>query len=184
MPTLNTFRNNFKGVRPNRFVIEADFPSILDVQPDTSDLYIYVKAADLPGSTIGAITVSWQGRLVKFAGERSYADWVIGVYDSNVPQKDLRLAFENWIEKMDGRDSHSINYNIVTDWIVRYSDINPGQSQSSPRNESQIPNAFNKSIKLRNCFPVDISPITLSYDVADGFSEYNVQMAYDFWEPI
>jgi len=184
MPKLTDFRNNFYGVRPNRFVIGAQFPSILDVQPDINDIFVYVKGADLPGSAINSINVSWMGRVVKFAGERQYADWVIQVYDSNIPEKDLRRAFEDWIEKMDGRDTHAIQYNLVTDWTVSYSDIVPSTSSSAPVTESQVPSYFNKSVKLRNCFPVDISPITLNYDVADSFSEYTVQIAYDFWEPI
>lgn len=180
MPTLNEFRNNFFGVRPNRFLIEASWPTGV-AAPDTSDLFIYVKAADLPQSTIGTINVSWQGRLVKFSGERTYTDWVINVYDSNIPSKDLRTGFEAWIEEMDGRNTHAINYNLVTDWIIRYSDVNPGTSVTDL--PTQDPLNFNKAVKLKNCFPVDLGPITLNYDVSDSFSEYTVQLAYDYWEP-
>lgn len=180
MATLNEFRSNFFGVRPNRFLVEATWPSGVS-SPDLSDINIYVKAADLPGSTIGTIPIAWQGRVVKFAGERVYADWVISVYDSNIPAKDLRTGFERWIEAMDGRNTHQINYNLTSDWVVRYSDIVPGTSSSAL--PTQDPSNFNKSIKLRNCFPTDIGPISLNYDALDSFSDFTVQIAYDFWEP-
>ena len=180
MATLNEFRSNFFGVRPNRFLVEATWPSGVS-SPDLSDINIYVKAADLPGSTIGTIPIAWQGRVVKFAGERVYADWVISVYDSNIPAKDLRTGFERWIEAMDGRNTHQINYNLTSDWVVRYSDIVPGTSSSAL--PTQDPSNFNKSIKLRNCFTTDIGPISLNYDALDSFSDFTVQIAYDFWEP-
>lgn len=182
MPTLNEFRNNFFGVRPNRFLVETRWPTLVSPAPDLSDLFIYVKGADLPGSTIGTINIAWQGRIVKFAGERTYADWVINCYDSNIPAKDLRTGFERWIEAMDGRNDHSLNYNLVSDWVIRYSDINPG-STVTPDTNTQSPDNFNKAVRLKNCFPTDLGPITLNYDVADSFSEFTVQIAYDYWEP-
>jgi hypothetical protein len=180
MATLNEFRNNFFGVRPNRFLVEGQWPDGVE-SPNLSDIYIYVKAADLPGSSIGAIPIAWQGRIVKFAGERQYGDWAISVYDSNTPSKDLRSGFERWIEAMGGRNTNQINYNLVTDWVIRYSDLIPGTS-STPT-ETQQPENFTKAIKLKNCFPVDIGAITLNYDLQDSFSEFTVQIAYDYWEP-
>lgn len=174
MPSLQEFRNNFFGVRPNRFTIEAQWPDGV-VSPDLSDLFIYVKAADLPGSTIGTIPIAWQGRIVKFSGERVYTDWAIQVYDSNIPSKDLRTGFERWMEAMNGRNTHNLNYNLTADWVIRYSDISPGSNE----NEA----SFNKSVKLKNCFPVDIGAVALNYDLTDSFSEFSVQIAYDYWEP-
>lgn len=180
MATLNEFRNRFFGVRPNRFMVETTWPTGV-VSPNLEDLNIYVKAADLPGTTVGQINVAWQGRVVKFAGERVYADWAINVYDCNIPAKDLREGFERWMEAMSGRNTHQINYNLVSDWIVRYSDVVSGTTQT-PEN-TQSPNNFNKSVRLKNCFPVDLGPVTLNYDLADSFSEFTVQIAYDYWEP-
>jgi hypothetical protein len=180
MPTLQNFRDNFFGVRPNRFLVIGGFPSGVS-QIAAEDLRIYVKAADAPGSTIGAINVAWQGRIVKFAGERVYADWAINVYESNAPAKDLRAAFEQWMELLDGRNTHQINYNLATDWVVYYSDIVPNATATSL--PTQDVSNFSKAIKLKNCFPVDIGPVTLNYDMADSFSEFTVQIAYDYWEP-
>lgn len=188
MATVTGFRSNFFGVRPNRFLVQGEFPveALLlgGVSIGPEDLRIYVKGADLPGSTIGSINISWQGRVVKFSGDRQYADWVIQVYDCNIPNADIRNAFEGWMEAMDTRDGHAINYSLTADWIVRYSDLAPGNPYTIDNGAgSQNPEQFNKAVKLRNCWPVDLGAIALNYDAADTFSEFTVQMAYDFWEP-
>ena len=190
--TLNNFRQEFKGVRPNRFLIETatEGDEILKGLFNTATLYVYVKAADLPGSTIGTIPVAWQGRVVKFSGERMYADWSINCYESNIKNKDLRDGFEKWMELMDTRECHAINYNLTLDWIVKWSDINPnttktpGASNSLSDGKSQDSSDFNKAIKLKNCFPTDVGSVTLNYDLSDSFSEFTVTMAYDYWQPV
>ena len=174
MPNLTEFRKEFYGVRPNRFLIEGFTPTN-EAYSLAEDTWIYVKAADLPGSNIGAIGVNWQGRAVKFSGERVYSDWVIQVYDSNVSGPLLREAFEAWIDAMDQRDTHSINYNLVADWTIKYSDL---VSTSTPGDGQR----FTKAVKLKNCFPTDLGSINLNYDAMDSFAEFQVQMAYDYWE--
>ena len=168
--SLQTFRNEFNGVRPNRFLIEAAWPDGV-VGTNSNRTYLYVKGADVPGSNIGIINVGWQGRIVKFSGERTYTDWVISVYDGSSPADSLRQAFEEWIEAMDKRLEHKINYNLTADWVVNYNDMGGTESVEPTQDAS----SFNYQIKLKNCFPVDISPITLSYDVSDSFAEFTVQ---------
>jgi hypothetical protein len=103
----------------------------------------------------------------------------------------LREGFERWMELMDTREGHAINYNLTLDWIVKWSDINPGTTKTSGAcilwsdgNDSQDSSDFNKAIKLKNCFPTDIGSVTLNYDLSDSFSEFTITMAYDYWEPV
>lgn len=178
--TLQNFKDGFRGVRPNRFLIETStWPTGVSPTPTSQTTYLYVKGADIPGSNIATINVAWQGRIVKFSGDRTYTDWVINIYDSSVQSSDLRRAFESWIEAMDGRNTHQINYRLNADWVVSYDDLTNG-TQSSPNVQGS--GSFKKRIKLKNCFPTDISAITLNYDSGDSFAEFQVQMAYDYWE--
>lgn len=171
---INNFRSQFSGVRPNRFTIRGNFPGGVGAQT-TAAFDVYCKATQLPGSSIGVIPVPWMGRVVKFSGERSYADWTIQVYESSITSNDLRSGFEQWIELMDGRDSHKINYSLTETWQVVYMDMNGTVSgQGNPTG--------NRTISLIHCFPVDISPVDLSYDVVDTFSEFTVTLAYDYWQ--
>lgn len=193
---LTNFRGGFKGTRPNRFLVSGSFPSSAtgtapqstgsqQQPPASSDNFdIYVKATQLPGSSIGLIPVAWQGRVVKFSGERTYSDWSIQVYDSSISgQTDIRSKFEKWINQMNHRDVHSMNYNLTSDWTVAHVD-NPGQTHSKGHSDS--PNngqtGHSRQIKLYRCFPIDLSPIDLSYDLTDTFSEFTVTLAFDYWD--
>lgn len=172
---INSFRGDFKGLRPNRFTVNGAFPTAVSTQPTRFD--IYCKATQMPGSSIGVIPVPWMGRVVKFSGERTYADWTIQVYESSIESQDLRKAMEEWIELMDGRETHQVNYDVTATWEIYYDDF-AGDSQSTIGNPIQ---SSPKTLHLVNCFPVDISPVDLSYDSVDTFSEFTLTMAYDYW---
>jgi len=205
---INTFRSGFRGIRPNRFKINGRFPtrragsnannqalgqalgalggaSALTGQAlqnqSVYDFAIYCKATQLPGSSIGLIPVAWQGRVVKFSGERVYQDWSIQVYDSSLGSNDLRGEFENWIEEMNTRSAHTINYNLTSNWTVEYDDITTGTQSDGHTTSSTGQQNHKKHVTLVNCFPIDLSPVDLSYDLTDTFSEFTVTLAYDYW---
>lgn len=169
--SITEFRTNFFGIRPNRFIVRGTYPPGVGGSSDKFD--VYVKAADLPTSTIGPIPVTWQGRIVKFSGERVYTDWAISVYDSSNNVDSLRVNLEKWIEAMDGRNTHQINYDLTSTWSVSYNDMSKAISDGS----------FSNTIHLMHCFPVEIGPVQLNYDLSDTFSEFTVVLAYDFWTP-
>jgi hypothetical protein len=185
---IRDFRHNFFGTRPNRFKIEGSFPttvtasqergnvSNLPASDTTARFDVYCKATSLPGSSIGVIPVAWQGRIVKFSGERTYADWSIQIYDSSTPGQILKQTFEKWINLMNHRESHILDYSLTSDWIVYHGDVVNSVSSNADSGHTQ-------SHILRHCFPIDISPIDMSYDMTDTFAEFTVTMAYDFWEP-
>jgi len=181
---IRDFRHNFFGTRPNRFKIEGSFPTAVTTQNEsdapasdtTARFDVYCKATSLPGSSIGVIPVAWQGRIVKFSGERTYADWSIQIYDSSTPGQVLKQTFETWINLMNHRESHILDYSLTSDWVVYHGSV--------VNSVSTDPDAgYTQSHVLRHCFPIDISPIDMSYDMTDTFAEFTVTMAYDFWEP-
>jgi hypothetical protein len=182
MATIDEFRTNFKGVRANRFRVSGSYPAGIEATNIPAGTFeFYCKAASVPGSAIGVIPVGYKGRPIKFSGERTYADWLIQIYDST--NTDLRTNFEKWIEAMDGRQSHQINYNVAAGsgnsatWTVEYMEQASGSTQSTN-------NVYQKKMKLVNCFPVDLSPIELSYDSPDTFAEFTVTLTYDYWDYI
>lgn len=188
---INSFRNGFKGTRPNRFEIVGTIPTaatgIGQGSPQGGDTVfkVYCKATQLPGSSVGLIPVAWQGRVVKFSGERTYQDWSIQIYDSNLNDRDrnLRDIFEKWINRMNHRTAHTINYDLTANWVVKHVDMESGQTHSDSHGDSATTGqqGHTREISLVNCFPIDLSPIDLSYDLTDTFSEFTVTMAYDYW---
>jgi hypothetical protein len=174
MATLDDFRKGFKGVRGNRFRVSGVLNTVnaeSSASPQASEFEFYCKAASIPGSGVGVIPVGYKGRPIKFSGERTYTDWVVSIYDSST--LDLREKFEDWIEGMDRRNEHEINYNNAnSNWTVEYMDMDGTKSDSN----------YRKKIRLINCFPIDLSAMEMSYDIPDTFAEFAVTFAYDRWE--
>ena len=173
---INEFRAGFNGTRPNRFKVQLDTSNLSIAAPEQLDLYI--KATSVPGSSIGVIPTPWMGRVIKFSGERTFADWTIQVYDSSIPANNLRTFFESWINLMDSRDTHDINYKAVGSAIVNWNDIDSATGIGIHTNQTN----FKSAITLINCFPIDISAMELSYDAVDTFAEFTITLAYDYWE--
>jgi len=186
--TLAKFRAGFKGVRQNRFLVKASWPvhsansksgtpgaKIVAGEDSVQKTSILIKAADIPESSIGVITVPWMGRAIKFSGERTYVDWSIQIYESNESIADLRRNFEIWMEAMDTRNTHNISYNITADWEVWYNDVADTTTNSK---------GFTRGIKLMNCFPINIGTLQMDYDLADSFSVFPVTLGFDYWVPL
>ena len=182
--TVQDFRDNFKGTRSNRFIITpGNPPTGIDLpsggKPDVDDFKLYAKATSYPGSAIGMIPVSYQGRVVKYSGERQFAEWSIQVYDSSVASGiNLRKYFENWITLGDHPLTHKQQYNIAstTPWRVAFDDIATNTSGGA----DPAATGYKKTLFLHNCWPIDISAIDLNYEAADSFSEFTLTLAYDF----
>ena len=163
---VDQFRTAFKGVRSNRYIITGIGPQGVGTLPEFT---LYAKATSFPGSAIGMIPVSYQGRIIKFSGERSFGEWAIQVYDSSADSNSMRLYFEKWINAMDDHFTHDINYNLCAPtWTVSY---DQGATTTST--------SYNKTMTMSNVWPVDISPIDLSYESVDSFAEFTLTLAYD-----
>jgi len=188
--SLKLFRENFKGVRQNRFLVKVKWPTletggsnsgsgtnIVGGSENPNQTSIYIKAADIPESSIGVITVPWMGRAIKFSGERTYVDWSIQIYESNSTVADLRRNFEIWMEAMDNRNTHNISYNVTADWEVWYNDVKQNDTVTNP-------DGFTRGIKLKNCFPINIGTLQMDYDLADSFSVFPVTLGFDYWVPL
>ena len=181
--TVQDFRNNFKGTRSNRFIITPGNPPTGIVStgliPTVEHFKLYAKATSFPGSAIGMIPVSYQGRVVKYSGERQFAEWSIQVYDSSVASGvNLRKYFENWITLGDHPLTHKQQYNIAstTPWQVAFDDIAANTSGGA----DPAATTYKKTHFLFNCWPIDISAIDLNYEAADSFAEFTLTLAYDF----
>ena len=184
-PNIDSFRKAFKGTRSNRFSIVPSFPGGIGPASE-GDLRIYAKSTSFPGSQIGMIPVSYQGRVVKYSGERQFAEWSIQVYDSAVaassPTTSIRKMFEDWISRGDQPLTHVQRYDNASPspWEIRFDDIKDATTQGSGSGGASVPGDFKKVLYLFSCWPIDISPIDLNYEAADSFSEFTLTLAYDF----
>jgi len=185
MVDVQEFRNRFSASRSNRYGIDFAIPGGLG-SLDAGAFRIYAKATSVPGSIVNFIPVGHQGRIIKFGGERQFGEWVIQVYDANAGSTNIRRLFEDWITQANDPVNNRHRFDIGTgiNWIVNWDDIlHQGTAPpSTPTGQSMGAGSgsYTKSLKLFNCWPSDISPIDLSYDQADAFSEFTVTMNYDY----
>lgn len=169
------FRNGFKGTRSNRYKITMTSPT--GVAGTVPNYEIYVKSLSFPGSQIGMIPVAYQGRIVKFSGERQFQEWQMQVYDDNIASGG-RKFFENWLESMDRAKEHNTNSNnCALSWTIEHlhgAALGGGASSGGGGTEGS------KKMQIFNVWPIGISPIDLSYESADSFAEYSIDIAYDY----
>lgn len=187
--TILNFRSKLAGggARSNLFECELTFPTGLGIKPGvTEDLRFLIKSAQLPGSNLSTIPVSYRGRTLKLAGDRTYDPWSITVLnDTNFK---LRNAFEKWSNYM---NRHSDNAGVITpaayqtDIIVHQlgRGVESNSTNATPIERTvAIPKL--KTYRLWGCFPTTVDPIPLSYDQSDTIEEFNVTFEMQYWTTV
>lgn len=157
---IDAFRIGFKASKANRFRITTT-----SLGGSNLNLDFYAKSASFPGSSIGMIPIAYQGRIIKFSGERQFQEWAIQLYD-NTDSINIRTELEKMMDLMDHNETHLADYNKVSNWTIKH--ISDGSTTGS-----------GKTMTLHNCWPVDVSPIDLNYEASDTFAEFTVTLAYD-----
>jgi hypothetical protein len=167
--SINNIKNAVGlGVRPNLF--RVSFAGGLTAS-NTSDLAFLVKAAALPGSTVGLIEVPHvAGRRLIIAGDRTFADWTTTVIN------DSGFVVRRQLEEYQKRF-------VTTDYsTTTIGDRNSaGVLATVTVEQLDGTGAVLRSYKLQNCFVTDISTIDLSYDTTDAIEEFTVTWAFDFY---
>jgi len=174
------FRASFKGgTRPNRFKVTGTIPGSNDTSNfpggpvtkgdgDVSPMSFLVKAASMPAATIGEIVVPFRGRGLRIPGDRIFEPWTFTILDEI---GGLREKLIKWGDKI---NSHVEN--LTED---------PNQNDDKAQWTVEMLNLKDdtpiRTVTLHNCWPLSISPIELSMDVADSLSEFTCTIAYDFW---
>ena len=180
MFNVDQFRTamQYDGARPNLFEVALAFPNFVELSGQASAVSrFFVKTAQLPGSTIGALTVPYFGREVKVAGNRTFADWTVTVInDENFV---IRNAFERWHRGINGNQS-----NLREPGAVSTSPLAPGTSYAVDAEVYQYSKAGGAPIKkyrFVGMFPNDIAPIDLDWGSNDTIEEYSLTLSYQYW---
>ena len=165
---VDDFKSKLKGggARPNLFNCKVNFPAY--ALGDAELTSFMVKAANLPSSQTGLITVPFRGRQLKIMGDRTFETWTVTVI--NDTDFAVRDAMERW---MNGINSHNAN--------TGFSD--PAEYQTDLTVEQLDKDGIVlKSYNFRSCFPTNISAIELSYETVDAIEEFTVEFQVQYWE--
>ena len=103
--TLSQFKSTLAGggARPNLFEVSIPaFPWAVEANTWSTDYQntfkFLCKAAQLPASTVAPVNVPFRGRILKVAGDRTFAEWTVTII--NDEDFVLRTAFEKWGDKI------------------------------------------------------------------------------------
>lgn len=157
----------YDGQRPNLFDVTITTKGNIF---SGEGLNMFAKGTSIPGSTMGVVIVPYFGREVKFAGNRTFAEWTVTVInDENFA---IRSQLEKWMNSI---NKHNEN--------VREAGLENSDDYTSQALVKQYSKDGSTGIiyTFQNIFPTDISEITLDWGDNDSIEEYTCTFAYDYW---
>jgi hypothetical protein len=170
---VNEFRSQMQGdgARPNLFEVSMPFPAFALPGNAQTKMSFMCKTAQLPGSTVGSVPVQYFGRELKFAGNRTFADWTVSVI--NDEDFVIRNAFERW---MNGINSHAGNLRSAA------AATSLGYTVDSEVRQYAKQGDVLKRYRFIGVFPTDLSPIDVDWGSNDSIEEFTVTLTYQWWE--
>ena len=160
------------GVRPTMFQVEMAFPDAVVVDPTQADnegTYL-IKAAQLPGSTIGFVEVPFRGRKLKVAGDRTFEDWTVTI--TNDVSFGLRKGMEKWSEVIQNMN-FALGANELNDYYAT------ATVRQLDRDGNQL-----RAYKFEGIWPVTVDAIELDFDTTDTVEEFGVTFKVQYWAAI
>ena len=184
------------GSRPNLFEVSVQFPEGLqnanfptqfaNVNSDSSGnltLQEYTrflaKSAQIPGMTLGTIQLPYRGRVVKYAGDRTFEPFTITVHNDGGNY--VRSGFEAWSDGINGLETNTGTIcfpEYTTEVIVRQLARGCGTTQNNADRDGYFPV---RTYRLINAWVANVSPIDLNYASTDQISEFSVTFEYDYF---
>ena len=158
---------NYDGARPNLFQCELTFPTLTSGSNAQQKFTFMARAAQLPGSTVNHIPQFYFGRELKFAGNRTFPEWTITVI--NDEDFVIRNQLEEWMARINNHES-----NLSEAFYSQYAFDAEVYQYGKQGN-------IIKTYTFIDMFPVDISPIDVSWDANDAIEEFAVTFQYQYW---
>ena len=170
MPNINDFKAKLAGggARANQFKVTMPFPGYAQVGGEIEELAFLCQGTSIPAMTLGVVNVPFRGRNIKIAGDRTFEEWTVTVYnDTNFK---LRNAFERWqngINNMSDNEGLTNPVDYQVDAFIDHLD----------RNGNTV-----KSYTLRGAFPTLVGEIELDYEEKTAIETFPVTFSYQFFE--
>lgn len=166
---ISEFKRNLSGggARTNLYEVEIEFPAFAGGQDETRKGTFLIKASSLPPSVLGIIEVGYRGRKLKVAGDRTFEEWTVSVW--NDTSFDLRNAFERWSNAINQHEEN-VGLEDPEDYMTFATVF------QLDRNGNRI-----KAYSLRDIWPSNVGAIQLSMDDTDTIEEFEVTLQYSEW---
>ena len=184
--SLSQFKTELAGggARPNLFEVEIPaFPGSIDTVDWNSDAQstfkFLCKAAQLPASTVAPINVPFRGRILKVAGDRTFAEWTVTIInDENFL---IRTAMEKWADKISNLFDATGVTNPTSYMTNAYVyQLGRGATVASTTNEGGTSSVL-RTYKFYDIWPSEVSAIELSYENTDQVEEFTVTFQVQYF---
>ena len=163
MATINQFKANLIGAGPRNNRFEVFIPR------SGSKIQFLCKTASIPGQTIAPMEIKYKGLTVKLAGDRTFEDWTVAIY--NDTEFSSRTAIERWMQDIVPLDSSTVS-STGYDYMVDKATV----SQLG-RDDSVI-----ATYEFFNMWPTALAAIDLDATGGDGLTTSDVTFAYSHFE--
>lgn len=131
---------------------------------------LMAKSSQMPESNIAPIDVSYFGRKIKLAGQRTYQDWTVTII--NDEDFMIRNAMEAWSNAINGSSSNLRSPSAASP--LQYK----SDAQVTLYSKTGLPV---RTYNMRGIFPTVIGATELSWET-EGISEFQVTFAVDYWD--
>ena len=171
MANIDDFKANLLGggARANQFRVTITAPIGINIGLDVARTSFMVKTSSLPAMTLGEIPISFRGRQIFIAGDRTFGE-VWSTTFINDTDFMIRNAMERW--------SNGIN-----DLANNTGVVDPADYQTDLTVEQlDRDDVVLKSYIFRSAWPTTIGAIELSYDSTDAIEEFEVTWRYQHFE--
>jgi hypothetical protein len=177
MASLGRFTKKFgQGIRPNLFTVNGGFGGVVGTMAD--DESFLIKAAALPSSNLGTITIPYRGREIKRSGDRTFTDWSITVLCDE--KMDIHRKFMDWSAQFVSLTDTDRGL-AYADWQVEPLQVGSGNNLSAAVGTLGTTGVEKAKFNLVDCWPVEIGTVDLSFDTADAVAEFTVTIGFDHW---
>ena len=167
MANVNDFVNRLSGggARANQFQVTVT-GSMMGAAASSAMTFL-CRTSALPAMTVGEVPVPFRGRTVYVAGDRTYADWTVTVYNDGgwVARSNL----ENWNNALQDFGNSTVGAQNPADY---YGSISV---QQLDRSDNVIRHAF-----LADAWPTNVAEVALAYDTVDVVEEFDVTFRFNY----
>lgn len=149
-----------EGARANKYKVSFDRGG--------ANLETLVKAASLPGHTVGVTEVYSQGRKLSLAGDSVYDTWDCTLYNDGSMSNNT--AIQVWMAEIDDFENNTSSNASLGEYAV---DVTVEQLD---RRGNTI-----RTYILKNAWPTTVAAVDLASDTNDTVSETTVTFAYSHY---
>lgn len=174
---LDSFRRELAdgGARPSLFDMQIEWPSSVasgaNLGPTSR---FFVRVATIPAATVGTIQVPYQGRKLKYAGDRSYDAMTVTIINDEGFR--IRRALEAWSNQIAGLGAQ-LNASLLGQPL-----LSGGFTTDLTLRQYARAGFVSREYKIKGAWPQAIGTIALDWDTTDAIETYDVTFEYQWFE--